>query len=81
MTTITIQQQPKSIAALSPAPTNTSPETEREFFFFFPCQIEDAFGTSAPGRENTTPSNSGCLQASENTMHFHKRIFIQPWLA
>lgn len=46
-----------------------------------PCQIEDEFGTSAPRWENTTPSNSGCLQASENMMHFHKCIFIQPWLA
>lgn len=84
MTTITTQQQPKSIADPSPTPTNTNPESGivSVFFFFFPFQIEDAFGNICSWkRKNTMPSNSDCPWASEDTMHSHKRVFIQPCLA
>lgn len=80
MTTITTQKQPKSIAALSPTPTNTSPETVLERVFFN-ARLRMHSQHLLLEEKNTMASNSDCLQASENTINSHKHIFIQPWLA
>lgn len=78
MTTITTQQQPKSIATLPSTLTNTSPETETERGFLIPpARLRMQLEHLLLEKKNTTASNSDCLQASENMMHFHKRIFIQ----
>lgn len=80
MTTITTQQRPKSIPTPSPTPTNTSSATRIEFFFL-PARLKMHVEHLLLEAKNTTAPKSACLRASENTMHFHKRIFTQPWLA
>lgn len=58
MTTITTNQQPKSIANPSPTWTNTSPETEIERGFFFPARLKMHLEHLLLEEKNTTPSNS-----------------------
>lgn len=45
--------------------------------FFFPARLKRHLEHLLLEEKNTTASNSACLRASENTMHFHKCIFIQ----